>query len=333
MDFAGTPAMKLASFEVETRVGPAIRIGVLASDEETLIDVTTGYAAARDDAGEEAPWRFAEATAPPDMIEFLAAGDRAIDAARTAREFVETRPDQRGFDGRQLRYPVDDVRLLSPLPRPNSIRDFMVVEEHVRNALGDDIPDVWFDLPIYYKGDADCIGHPGEDIEWPAYTEQLDYELELAAVIGRDGRDIAADDADEYIAGYTIYNDFSARDIQFEEMAADLGPAKGKDFDGSNAFGPYLVTRDALDIDGLSMTARINDEVWSEGELGAWQHTFGEMIEHVSQNLTIRTGDVFGSGTVGMGCGLEMDRFLSPGDTVELEVSGIGTLRNRVIKV
>jgi 2-keto-4-pentenoate hydratase/2-oxohepta-3-ene-1,7-dioic acid hydratase in catechol pathway len=331
------PAVKLASFEVGTDVGPARRVGVLA-DRSTLVDVTAGYGAVLADEGDQSPVAVAETVAPPEMIAFLERGERAMTAAREVREFAADRDfaadgdGERGPGGARLRYDLEEVRLLSPVPRPNSLRDFMVVEEHVRNALGDDIPEPWFDIPVHYKGDADCIAHPGEDVEWPAYTDQMDYELELAAVIGREGRDVPAEAAEEYIAGYTIYNDLSARDIQFEEMEVNLGPAKGKDFLGSNALGPYLVTPDEIDITEVSMTARVDGEVWSDGSLGAMQHSFAEMIAFTSQNLRLRPGDVLGSGTVGMGCGLEMDRYLEPGNTVELEVEGIGTLRNRVVK-
>ena len=323
--------MKLASFEVETDLGRATRLGGVA-DDTTLVDVTAGYATLLASKGERSPVEVAETMVPPSMIEFLERGERAMDAAREARDFVAGADAEHGPNGARLRYDVENVTVLSPVPRPNSIRDYMVVEEHVRNALGEDIPDAWFEMPVYYKGDPDCVAGPDEDVEWPAYTDQMDYELELAAVIGKKGRDIAAEDAEEYIAGYTIYNDFSARDIQFEEMAANLGPSKGKDFVGSNAFGPYLVTTDEIDITSVSMTAQVDGEVWSDGSLGAMQHSFGDMIEHTSQNLYLHPGDVLGSGTVGKGCGLEMDRYLEPPEaTVELEVEGIGVLRNRVV--
>jgi 2-keto-4-pentenoate hydratase/2-oxohepta-3-ene-1,7-dioic acid hydratase in catechol pathway len=265
------------------------------------------------------------------MTEFLRRGDRAMTAAERALDYVSETNETTGLDGATLRYDHDDVALLSPVPRPNSIRDYMVVEEHVRNALGDDIPDAWFDLPVYYKADADCVGHPGQEIEWPSYSEEMDYELELAAVLGKKGRDIDAADADSYIAGYTIYNDLSARDMQFREMEVNLGPSKGKDFNGSNVFGPYLVTPDEIELKEVEMVARVNDEEWSNGTLGAMQHSFADMIEHTSQSQHLYPGDVLGSGTIGMGCGLEMDRYLSRGDTVELEVENIGTLSNTLV--
>lgn len=322
--------MKLASFDVATETGTERRVGVYSDEADELVDVTAAYARALAEEGEGSPREVAAAHAPSDMIEFLRRGDRAMEAADRALEYVTETNETDGLDGATLRYDPSIVRLLSPIPRPNSIRDFMAAAEHVRNVF-DDIPDPWFDIPVYYKGDADCVGHPDQDIEWPSYTEQMDYELELAAVLGKKGRDISADDADEYIAGYTIYNDLSARDIQFEEMEVNLGPSKGKDFEGSNVFGPYLVTPDEVDVQEIEMVARVNGEEWSRGTIGEMQHSFGDMIEHTSQSQYLYPGDVLGSGTVGMGCGLEMDQFLERGDTIELEVEGIGVLKNTLV--
>jgi 2-keto-4-pentenoate hydratase/2-oxohepta-3-ene-1,7-dioic acid hydratase in catechol pathway len=323
--------MKLASFDVATATGTDRRIGVYSEATDELIDVAATYARALDAAGEGSPREVAAAHAPPsDMCAFLGRGDRAMDAARRALEHAEETNAETGLDGATLRYDPGEVTLLSPVPRPNSIRDYMVMAEHVENVF-DEIPEEWYDIPVYYKGDADCIGHPGQEIEWPSYTEKMDYELELAAVLGKRGRDIDAAAAEEYIAGYTIYNDLSARDVQFEEMAVNLGPSKGKDFDGSNVFGPYLVTPDEIELEEVQLTARINGEEWSSGTLGAMQHSFAEIIEHTSQSQHLHPGDVLGSGTVGMGCGLEMDRYLERGDTVELAAEGIGTLSNRLV--
>jgi 2-keto-4-pentenoate hydratase/2-oxohepta-3-ene-1,7-dioic acid hydratase in catechol pathway len=337
----GPGPMKLASFEVPTPLGPEQRVGVrwvkeVDGDEdgkekrETLIDVTTGYACVLDDCGDTTPVELAEAIVPPDMLAFLRRGDRAIEAARETVSFVAETDIERGPNGAQIVFDPDEVQLLSPVPRPNSLRDCMAFEEHVENSLGEDIPDVWYDLPVYYKGNPETVVGTGTTIEWPAYTDQLDYELELAAVIGCEGRDIPAEDADSYIAGYTVFNDFSARDIQLREMQGNLGPAKGKDF--ANALGPYLVTPDAFDLDNATMTATVDGETWSEGTPGAMQHSFEEIIEHISQNETLYPGDVIGSGTVGEGCGLELGRFLEPGATVALSVEGIGTLENSVVK-
>jgi 2-keto-4-pentenoate hydratase/2-oxohepta-3-ene-1,7-dioic acid hydratase in catechol pathway len=215
----------------------------------------------------------------------------------------------------------------APLTRPNSIRDFMLVEEHVRNSFGE-VPAEWYEIPVYWKGNCDAVLGPDDDVPWPRYTEKLDYELELGAVIGRPVREATLEDAAASIAGFTIFNDWSARDIQFREMTVGLGPGLGKDF--ATSLGPCLTTADAFDVASARMSARVNGEVWSEGTLGAMRFSFPEVIAHLSEEQTLQPGDVLGSGTVGRGCGLELDRWIAPGDVVELEVEGIGTLRNRV---
>ena len=320
--------MKLATFEVETPVGPRRRVGVL-DGHGALVDVTTAYAAALEAAGEADPAAVAATHAPPEMRAFLARGERALNAARDALGFVRDSDAERGPTGGRLRFEVgEDARLLAPLPRPNSLRDFMAFEEHVVNSLGEEPPDVWYDVPVYYKGNPDSVVGPGDEVEWPDYSEQMDYELEIAAVVGREGRDVPVEAADEYIAGYTVFNDFSARDTQMREMQGRLGPAKGKDF--ANALGPYLVTADEFDLADATMTAEVNGETWSEGTPGEMHHSFADIVAHVSQSETLHPGDVLGSGTVGEGCGLELGRFLESGDTVRLTVDGIGTLQNTV---
>jgi 2-keto-4-pentenoate hydratase/2-oxohepta-3-ene-1,7-dioic acid hydratase in catechol pathway len=160
----------------------------------------------------------------------------------------------------------------------------------------------------------------------------MDYELEIAAVIGRKGRDIAQSDANNYIFGYTIFNDFSARDAQAREMSGPLGPAKGKDFDGANILGPCIVTPDEIgDLYNLTMIARVNGEEWSRGNTGTIHWRFDQIIAFLSDSETLYPGEVLGSGTVGNGCGLESLRFLKHGDEVELEIENIGVIRNRVL--
>lgn len=340
--------MKLATFAVETPVGPTRRVGVRgegrgesAGGGGDLVDVTTAYASALEAGGEADPVAIARAHAPPDMLSFLRRGERAWEAARTALEHAGAVVEDNGGGGAEdgpavgpndgrLRFDGqdDEVRLLAPLPRPNSIRDFMAFEEHVRNSLGEDPPQVWYDVPVYYKGNPDSVVGPSADVAWPSHSNQLDYELEVAAVVGREGRDIPAAEADEYIAGYTIFNDFSARDTQLQEMQGRLGPAKGKDF--ANALGPYLVTPDEFDLETATMTAEVNGETWSEGVAGEMYHSFADIVEHVSQDETLYPGDVLGSGTVGEGCGLELGRFLEKGDTVRLHIDGLGALENTV---
>ncbi|MFD1587814.1 fumarylacetoacetate hydrolase family protein [Halorientalis brevis] len=323
--------MRLASFAVETAVGPMRRVGI--DHDGTLLDVTAGYAHVLDQRGEPTPVEVAETVAPADMLSFLQRGDRALDAAR---DVVETVPDadaSTGPGGARLRYDPAEVDLLSPLPRPNSLRDYMAFEEHVRNSMGE-VPDIWYEIPVCYKGNADAVVGPGDDVSWPSYSDQLDVELEIGAVVGTRGTDVDADEAEAYIAGFTLFNDFTARDEQLQEMQGKLGPARGKDF--ANALGPHLVTPDELDLPNAAFTIEVESEdgeidTWSEGTVGEMGHSWGEIIEHTSAEETLHPGDVLGSGTVGTGCGLELGRFLEPGDTVSLSVEGLGTLTNTVV--
>jgi len=186
-------------------------------------------------------------------------------------------------------------------------------------------------MPVYYKGGHHNILGTDEDVLWPSFTEKFDYELEMAAVIGRRGTNLKASEARNFIAGYMVMNDFSARDIQRKEMKVRLGPAKGKDW--ATALGPVLVTADEVpDPYNLQMTARVNGELWSEGSSASLYWTFEQMLEFLTRDDTVLPGDVIGSGTVGTGCGLELDRWVKPGDVMELEIEGLGVLRNRVVR-
>ena len=227
---------------------------------------------------------------------------------------------------------VPDAVLRAPL-RPRTLRDFLAFEGHLLNAfknLGREIPREWYEVPAYYKGLPDTVIGPEEEIPWPAYTSQLDHELELAVVIGAPGRDISAADAPKHIFGYTLWNDMSARDVQRRELPVGMGPAKAKDWDGSNVLGPCIVTPDEIDPSDLRLTVRINGEVWGSDTTAHMHHSFATMIAYASQDLTLWPGEVLGSGTAATGSGLELDRWLAPGDVIELEAEGIGVLRNRV---
>ena len=186
-------------------------------------------------------------------------------------------------------------------------------------------------MPIYYKGNpAAMIGHD-QELEWPAYTEKLDYELEMALVVGKAGKNISQGDAKDHIYGFCCMNDFSARDIQMDEMSVRLGPAKGKDF--ATSIGPWIVTIDEVgDFHSLEMYARVNGEVWSQGNCREMFHSWERMIEHVSWEETIYPTDIMGSGTANRGCGLEIDRWLKPGDTIEIEIEKLGILSNKIVR-
>ena len=229
-------------------------------------------------------------------------------------------------------YLEGQVKLAAPLPRPSALRDFFAFERHAKQGAarrGETLLKEWYELPAYYKGNHREIYGPDAEIPWPSYTRRLDFELEVACVIGKIGRNLTPQEAKKHIAGYTIMNDVSARDIQKKEMMTRMGPAKGKDF--ASCLGPYLLTADELpSLDRLAMTVRVNGQVWSRGKFTDCFWNFPLMISHVSQEETVYPGDVFGSGTFFTGCGLDLNRWIKPGDRLELEVTGLGRLRNRV---
>ncbi|UCE30738.1 MAG: fumarylacetoacetate hydrolase family protein [Burkholderiales bacterium] len=196
-----------------------------------------------------------------------------------------------------------------------------------------EIPGVWYQRPTWYKGNRfSVVGHEAE-VEWPPYSEMMDFELELACVIGRKGRDIPGSEAMAHGFGFTIFNDFSARDTQMVERPLGMGPMKGKDFDTGNAFGPWIVTTDEIgDPVALDMTVRVNVERWGGGNSRDMQHSFAQIVAFISRSETLYPGEIVASGTVGTGCGLERVRFLAPGDLVELEIEKIGVLRNRIVR-
>ena len=255
---------------------------------------------------------------PQTMEALVDQGAGALDAAREALTA--------GASAAAVRRP----RLLVPI-LPSSLRDFLAFEDHVKAGSarrGEPVPEAWYEMPIYYKGNHRSVYGPDEEIPYPSFTAELDYELEVACVLGSRGRDLSPEQAAGVIFGYTLMNDWSARDVQRKEMSVRLGPAKGKDF--ATSLGPCIVTADELDPSTLRLTARVNGEVWSEGSLGAAHWTFPQMIAHVSRDEDVWPGDVYGSGTFGGGCGLDLGRFLEPGAVVELEAPGMGVLRNTV---
>jgi 2-keto-4-pentenoate hydratase/2-oxohepta-3-ene-1,7-dioic acid hydratase in catechol pathway len=331
--------MKLATFEIPTSAGPLRRLG--AAVDGWVVDLAAAYTAYLDrtDPGCDAD-RLAALLLPADMTLFLGSGTLGRSAAERAIETAATTDDARGARPR-YRVPVgasdDEIRLLAPVARPRVLRDFLTFEGHMKQAfkaLGrtDPISPLWYEVPAYYKGDPDTVVGPEASVQVPQYCEQFDFELELAMVVGRRGKNIARADAPRYIAGYTIWNDFSARDQQMKEGPLGMGPGKAKDFDAGNALGPYLVTSDEIDPDGLRMVARVNGETWTDATSAGRQFSFPDLIAHVSQAQTIHPGEVWGSGTVTGGSGLELGRWLKPGDVIELEIEGIGVLRNRVVR-
>jgi len=253
---------------------------------------------------------------------------------------------------------MSELRLRAPIPVPTQYRDAMTSHQHIRQAMGAGavlmarasgdaeaeakaqaaratfaVPPVHLRIPVYYKGNRFSTADPGEDIPWPPYSNVMDFELELACVIGIPGKDVTRENALGHVFGFMILNDFSARDAQGQEMAGMLGPAKGKDFDKGNAFGPCLVTLDEIgDPHALRMQARVNGETWCDNNSSNMHWRFEDVIARVSMGETLHAGEVIGGGTIGDGCGLEHLRFLEDGDIVELEIEKIGILRNRVVR-
>ena len=252
--------------------------------------------------------------------------------------------------------PVKDYTLLAPVPRPTSCRDGYAFRQHVESARrnrGVEMIKEFDQYPIFYFTNHNAVQGPGDVYCMPDHFQQLDFELEVAIVIGKEGRNIKAKDADAYIAGFTIMNDLSARKLQMEEMLLNLGPAKGKDF--STVIGPWLVTPDELSAYlvpakqghvgnnyNLSMKCWVNDKLVSEGNVKDMDWTFAEIIERCSYGVTVFPGDVIGSGTVGTGCFLELNgtgklhdpnyqpQWLQANDTVKMTIDGLGTLVNTI---
>jgi 2-keto-4-pentenoate hydratase/2-oxohepta-3-ene-1,7-dioic acid hydratase in catechol pathway len=324
--------MKFARY----RSGGAVRLGV--ADEGRLFDLS---AAARRAGAPEAP--FAS------MLALIDSDDAGLDLARS---LVGRRS---GED--DLWSDLAEVELLAPLPEPRQMRDGMSFPLHIRQAARgsralqamrsggpeafaavmaqplEELTAIYRDVPIYYITNRFTVVGPGATVTWPRYSKVMDYELEFGVVTRRSRADIPAREAEAHIFGYTIFNDFSARDRQAIEMQGRLGPAKGKSFDGGNVLGPWIVTPDELgDPQALDVAVRVNGELRATGTTAGMLFSFEEILAYASQDETIRAGEFFGSGTVGNCCGLETGRFLEEGDVIELEVERIGVLQNTVTR-
>ena len=250
--------------------------------------------------------------------------------ARTALDALAGEPS--GPNGERVVWSESEVRLKAPIPRPRSLRDFFAFEDHAKAGAArrqETLAPEWYDQPVYYKGNPREIYGPAAEIPWPAFTRKLDFEFEIAAVVGKAGRDVSVIDAPRHIAGYVAMNDCSARDIQKNEMACRMGPAKGKDF--ATVLGPWLVTADEWPTGEIPpLAVRVNGEEWSRsgGVQPYW--SFPVMLSHASQGETLLPGDALGSGTYFKGCGLDSDRWIKPGDALELDAGPLGVLKNKV---
>jgi 2-keto-4-pentenoate hydratase/2-oxohepta-3-ene-1,7-dioic acid hydratase in catechol pathway len=329
----GGLSMKLATYQAE---GDA-KIAVVDVEAGRLFDLA---AAAKRAGADVSPFRS--------MLSLIDADDAGLD---TARALVAS-----GGAEKDLWTDLAAVKLLAPLPEPRQMRDAMSFALHIRQsgrgaraiharrANGaeafksvmqeplEDLPAVYRELPIYYITNRFTVVGDGTTVHWPRYSEVMDYELEVAIVTRRTRANISKSEAAAHIFGYTIFNDFSARDRQTVEMQGRLGPAKGKSFDGSNVLGPWIVTPDEIgDPQTLKVEVRVNGETRATGDTREMLFPFDEILAYASQDETIHAGEVFGSGTVGNCCGLEIGRFLESGDIVELSIDRIGVLKNTVV--
>ncbi len=314
--------MKLARIAVAGLDGPIARLVVVQPEQQRVIDLLSAERLRLQQQGatHDAAIRLATALFPSSMTAALALGDAFLLAAKQAIEHV----------AEEAISPLSAIHLLPPLDPP-LIRDFTAFEQHMQNMahrLGQPVLKQFYEMPLYYKGNATTLIAHEQDVPWPNYTQHMDYELELGFVIGKTARNLAPQEALTHLFGVTIFNDFSARDIQGREMSSGFGPAKSKDF--ASALGPWITTRDELDLTHLDMVARVNSEEWSHGSSATMTWKIEELIAYASRGETLQPGELLGSGTVGFGSGAEQGRKLQPGDLVELEVQGIGTLRNRL---
>ena len=315
--------MKLGRILRESLDGAVPRLVAVQPESGRVIDLASAeyQRLLRTGASPEAARRLAAALYPASMCAAIAEGPTFLVAAAQTVASVE---------GGHAILPIEQVQWLAPLDPP-VMRDCLAFERHLLNTFPKVLPKVpeqFYEMPIYYKGNPQTlIGHE-QEVLWPDYTQRMDYELELGFVIGRAGKDLTPEQAKDYLFGVTIFNDFSARDIQMHEMQGMLGPSKGKDF--STDLGPWITTADELDVHNLTMLARVNDEEWSRGSSASIMWQPEEIIAYASKGEGVQPGELIGSGTVGWGCGMELGKLLKPGDIVELEVEGIGILRNKV---
>lgn len=316
------------------------RTGILIGD--TVVSLATARAWAYEQRG------LPLQELPESMFELIYAGEAAWEYGQNLMAVLEGENPRllQNRQGEPVGYDWEKVKLYPPLLRPMSLRDFYAFEAHVSaaNAIrGRSVPEEWYQFPVFYFTNPNTVFGPEDRVPHPTYTRAMDYELEVACVIGKAGINIAPERALEHIFGFTIFNDWSARDIQRMEMKVGLGPAKGKDF--ASSLGPVIVTPDELEqrsagrpgVYDLKMSAKVNGELRSLGNWKDLHYSFGEMLARASHDVYLLPGEVIGSGTVGTGCLLELTQaqgpWLKPEDTVELEVERLGVLRNVVTEM
>jgi 2-keto-4-pentenoate hydratase/2-oxohepta-3-ene-1,7-dioic acid hydratase in catechol pathway len=314
--------MKLARIAYSSPDGIVPRIVIVQPEQQRVVDLAVAERLRLEKHGatHEAARRLAAALFPSSMAAAIALGDVFLTAAQ---QVLDAAPEE-------AMMPLEGLSWLAPIDPP-LLRDYTAFVQHVQNMAarqGQPVFKEFFQRPPYFKiNPTNIIGHE-QEVPWPNYTEHMDYELEFGMVIGRSGRNLRPQEAIEHLFGITILNDFSARDVQGAEMSSGFGPSKSKDF--ATALGPWITTRDELDLDHLTMVARVNNDEWSRGSSASLTWKIEELIAYASKGETLWPGEVLGSGTVGTGSGAEHGKKLHPGDSVELEIQGIGILRNRI---
>jgi 2-keto-4-pentenoate hydratase/2-oxohepta-3-ene-1,7-dioic acid hydratase in catechol pathway len=327
--------MKLCTFQVDTPVGRQRRIGVVL--DSSIVDATAASVAHL--AGRYSPEgaaRIGHARVPPDMIALLGTGGDALDWVRECVDAASARGQARTASGETIVYASDQVRLLSPIPRPPGIACFITWPAHIEDSREKGFAMLSFpprdgDLRAYYKGNADSVGDPGSTIPMPPYATEMDIECEMAAVVGTRGKDMTVEEARKAIAGYVIFNDVSYRAIQAREMACGLGPTKGKDADGSNVIGPWIVTPDEVgDPQALRMSLAINGVERSSYNTSEMVWGFADLLSYLSRGQTVQPGHVVTSGNYPGGSALDLGLKLDRDDEVMLVIEKLGTLTNTI---
>ena len=324
--------MRLYTVQIKTPVGGVERL--MAEQNGKLVDLNAAggvYYAAQGDTN---PQQLADANLPNDMITFFSNGKRSLDAGYAVLAYMENAHPQAGLVGQQLVYDKQGVTILAPVTRPNIIFDGMVYEGHVKHHYGEN-PAGYYKRPVWNTQSGSTVVGTGAPLFKPKYTAQYDFEFEMGFYIGKRGCNIKAEEALDYVAGFTVFNDVSARDAQADEAVMALGPAKGKFFRNSLVMGPCVVTKDELpDYDDLAMTARVNGEVVTENRTSGMLFTLGELVAKISEDAYLNPGDFIGLGTSPEGnatCS-KLGRWLEVGDEIEFSIEKIGTICNKVVE-
>ncbi|MCG4454916.1 fumarylacetoacetate hydrolase family protein [Pseudomonas sp. MMS21-TM103] len=315
--------MKLGRFVVDGLDGPVQRICLVVPEQGRVVDLRAAESLRLQAQGatREAALRYASILFPESMSAAIALGQQFLDSAAEAAEMC----------GDDASLAIDGLRW-GPACDPSVVRDGLTFTKHIRqfHERMDKTPaSALLDIPGYFKGTPwTVIGHEAE-VPWPAQGQRLDYELEIGWVIGKRAHNVTPDNALDHLFGLTIFNDFSARDLQGREFDIGMGPTKSKDF--AYGIGPWITTIDEFaSLDKIAMSVRVNGEIWGQGDTSEMLWTPQELIAYVSIDDHVQPGDVIGSGTMGNGSALELGRSLNPGDVVELDVAGVGVLRNRI---